>query len=191
MHDDNAILQFIDEIISPKPIQSILDIVCQTTGMGFAAVMHVTDEKWTAYSVRDLIAFGLTPGDEIEVENTICHEIRKEKKIIIIEDVTTDTLYCNHRAPNMYKFRSYISMPIILNNMSYFGAICAINPEPLKINTPEIVKMFETFAEIVGYYFSTFTNEIPSYYCEFGAQGIASVVRENAAIINQRQPRRI
>ena len=39
-------------------VPTILEVVCRTTGMGFAAVARVTEERWIACSVRDEIAFG-------------------------------------------------------------------------------------------------------------------------------------
>jgi hypothetical protein len=40
-------------------VASILEIVCRTTEMGFAAVARVTRDHWVARAVRDEIAFGL------------------------------------------------------------------------------------------------------------------------------------
>jgi hypothetical protein len=43
-------------------VPTILEVVCRTTGMGFAAVARVTEERWVACALRDEIAFGLEPG---------------------------------------------------------------------------------------------------------------------------------
>ena len=45
-----------------KAIPTILEVVCRTTGMGFAAVARVTEDRWVACGVRDEIDFGLKPG---------------------------------------------------------------------------------------------------------------------------------
>jgi hypothetical protein len=39
--------------------------------------------------------------------------------------------------PAMYGFQSCISMPIILSDGFFFGALCAIDPRPARLNTPE------------------------------------------------------
>ena len=52
-------------------VPAILEVVCRTTGMGFAAVARVTEDRWVACVVRDQIGFGLGPGGELEVETTI------------------------------------------------------------------------------------------------------------------------
>ena len=52
----------------PSPVPTILEVVCRTTGMGFAAVARVTEDRWIACEVHDEIQFGLRPGGELEVE---------------------------------------------------------------------------------------------------------------------------
>ena len=124
------------------------------TGMRFAAVARVTDDRWIACSVRDDIAFGLEPGDELDVETTICHEIRQSGQAVVIDHVAEDTTYCNHHTPAIYGLQSYISVPIRLPDGALFGTLCAIDPEPHRLNTPEIVGMFEMFAEVIGFHLS-------------------------------------
>ena len=61
-----------DDILAVQNILSvptILDVVCRITGMGFAAIARVTDDRWIACSVKDDIAFGLKAGGELERRN--------------------------------------------------------------------------------------------------------------------------
>src|ERR1700691_152090 len=94
---------------SIKAIPAILDVVCRTTGMRFAAVARVTEDRWVACSVRDDIAFGLKPGGELKVETTLCHEIRQSGQAVIIDHVAEDGAYRTHHTPALYGFQSYIS----------------------------------------------------------------------------------
>lgn len=66
----------IEDINRISVVPTILDVICLTTGMGFAAIARVTEDKWIACSVKDDIQFGLTSGGELKLETTICHEIR-------------------------------------------------------------------------------------------------------------------
>ena len=134
---------------------TLLDVVCRTTGMGFAAVARVTEDRWITCSVRDDIAFGLKLGDELKVETTICHEIRQSGEPVIIDHVEKDEFYCKHHTPAMYGFQSYISMPIFLKDGSFFGTLCAIDPRPARLNTPEITGMFKLFAELISFHLSS------------------------------------
>ena len=63
-----------------EAVPTILDVVCRTTGMGFAAVARVTDGRWVACALLDPIHFGLEPGGELKVETTICHEVRQSER---------------------------------------------------------------------------------------------------------------
>jgi signal transduction histidine kinase len=131
-------------------VPRILEVVCRSTGMGFAAVARVTEQRWICCAVRDEIAFGLTPGGELQVETTICHEIRQSGEAVVIDSVTDDLAYCGHHTPAQYGFQSYISMPIILADGSFFGTLCAIDPRPARLNTPQTVGMFKLFAELIA-----------------------------------------
>ena len=137
-------------------VPSILDVVCRTTGMGFAAVARVTKEHWIACAVRDDIAFGLAPGGELKVETTICHEIHETREGVAIDHVANSPSFCDHPTPAIYGFQSYIAMPIMLPDGSFFGTLCAIDPKPNRVSTPEIVGMFRLFAELIGFHIDGF-----------------------------------
>lgn len=131
-------------------VATILDVVCRTTGMGYAAVARVTEDRWICCSSKDELAFGLAPGDELKIETTFCHEIRQSGLPVIIDNVAEDPIYAKHHTPAMYGLQSYISMPIFLADGRFFGTLCAIDPKPAKINTPEIIGMFKLFAELIA-----------------------------------------
>jgi len=143
------------EAISRIPvINSILEVVCRTTGMGFAAVARVTDTKWVACAVKDDISFGLKPGGELILETTICHEIRQSEQGVIIDHVDEDPYFRTHHTPLQYGFQSYISIPIKRKDGTFFGTLCAIDPTPHKLNTPETIGMFTLFSDLISQHLS-------------------------------------
>jgi signal transduction histidine kinase len=133
-------------------VPTILNVICRITGMRFAAVARVTEDRWVTCSALDLIDFGLKPGDELKVETTICNEIRQHRQPVVIDNVAEDTVYCGHHTPASYGLQSYISMPIVLPDGSFFGTLCAIDPKPARLNTPEIIGMFKVFAELIAFH---------------------------------------
>jgi signal transduction histidine kinase len=141
---DVAAIQKIDAV--PR----ILDVVCRVTGMGFAAVARVTEDHWICCSACDQMAFGLSPGDELKIETTLCNEIRGHGEPIIIDHVAQDAAWRGHPTPAMYGFQSYISMPIRLEDGAFWGTLCAIDPQPRRINTPETIETFRLFAELIS-----------------------------------------
>jgi signal transduction histidine kinase len=141
----------IDTIVRVPAVPTILDVICSTTGMGFAAVARVTDERWIACGVKDTIRFGLQPGGELKVETTICHEIRQYGQVVVIDHVAAHEVFCSHPTPSQYGFQSYISVPIVLPDGRFFGTLCAIDPEPRVLNTPTVIGMFRLFAEMIAF----------------------------------------
>ena len=133
-------------------VPTLLDVICRTTGMGFAAVARVTEDRWIACGVLDHINFGLKPGGELQVDTTICHEIHQTHEAVVIDHVDGHALYRDHRTPRQYGFQSYISMPILLPGERFYGSLCAIDPKPARLNTPEIVGMFKLFAELIAFH---------------------------------------
>lgn len=131
-------------------VATILDVVCQTTGMRFAAVARVTEDRWVTCNVLDAIDFGLKPGDELKVETTICNEVRECREPVIINHVSEDDAYRGHPTPAMYGFQSYISMPIIRKNGEFFGTLCAIDPAPAQLKNSKVIGMFKLFAELIA-----------------------------------------
>ena len=128
----------IDAVARIAAVPTILDVLCATTGMGFAAVARVTEERWIVCGVKDDIAFGLRPGGELKIKTTICHEVRQMQEPVIINHVAEDDRYRSHHTPAMYGFQSYIAMPILLADGSFFGTLCAIDPKPRMLDTPQV-----------------------------------------------------
>jgi signal transduction histidine kinase len=142
----------IDAVEAIAAVPTILSVVCRVTGMGFAAVARVTPERWVCLAMNDEIAFGLKSGGELNVETTLCHEVRQAREVVVIDHVAEDERYCRHHTPATYGFQSYISMPIFLADGSFFGTLCAIDPKPAKLNNPTVIGMFRLFAELIAFH---------------------------------------
>jgi len=131
-------------------IPTLLDVLCEITGMRFAAVARVTDHSWTACAVKDDIDFGLKPGDQLAVETTLCAEAKKSQDIIVVDHAAIDPLYKHHPTPKQYNVESYVSVPIVMPSGRYFGSLCAIDPAPANVSNPKILKMFRRFAGLIA-----------------------------------------
>jgi signal transduction histidine kinase len=144
LDDDLAAIATLDVV------PTILEIVCRTTGLGFSAVARVTDDRWIACAVRDEIGFGLEPGGELQVQTTICSEVRDSGQLVVIDHVATDAQFRDHPTPKMYGFESYISVPIRRVDGRLFGTLCAIDPRPARLNSPGTIGMFQLFANLIA-----------------------------------------
>lgn len=128
----------------------MLRLICQDTGMGFAAVARVTDDAWVACAVQDNIGFGLKVGNELAIGTTLCKEARQANAPIVIDHASVDPVYRNHHTPRIYGIESYISVPIVRANGEHFGNLCAVDPKPAAISDPRTLRMFKTFAEMIA-----------------------------------------
>jgi len=143
-----SIARDIAAIARISAVPSLLRIVCDNTGMRFAAVARVTDGTWTACAVEDQINFGLLPGGQLDVHTTLCKESRAARQPVVFDHASTDPTYATHHTPRLYNIESYISVPIVRPNGDYFGNLCAIDPSPHQLANPKTVSMFQSFAEL-------------------------------------------
>ena len=128
---------------------TVLEACCAGTGMGFAAIARVTSSHWVACDVRDRLEFGLGPGGELPVRTTLCDEVITDATEIVIEDVATDATYAQHPCPAAYGFRSYVSVPIRLDDGTFFGTLCALDPEPRVLDESVLVPI-RLFASLIA-----------------------------------------
>ena len=143
-------------------LRAILRDICAATGMGFAAVARVTEHRWIACQVQDRIDFGLDPGDELKIHETICDEIRDSGEAVVIDDTSDDIKWSRHPVPVIYGFKSYCSFPVYLDDGSFFGTLCAIDPAPRQVTDAAIVEMFSTYAKAVGSILSEVLSQAPA-----------------------------
>ncbi|AHM62770.1 GAF sensor signal transduction histidine kinase [Flammeovirgaceae bacterium 311] len=161
---EDKLLKDLEAVRQIPIVPTMLDIICQTTGMGFAAIARVTKDRWLACSVRDEVGFGLEAGGELKIETTLCNEIRDSREPVIIDNVAEDPTYKCHHTPKIYGLNSYISVPIILKDGRFFGTLCAIDSKPAKINNPKVIGTFTMFAELLAFHLQSQDLLEQSYY---------------------------
>ena len=137
-----------------EELRQLLKQVCAATGMGFAAVARVTEHQWIACQVEDKIEFGLNPGQELEIKQTICDEIRESGESIVFDDASDDIRWARHPVPVLYGFRSYCSFPVYLDDGSFFGTLCALDPEPRHISDEDMIALLGRYAKRAGHILS-------------------------------------
>lgn len=133
-----------------EAVPTILRAVTHTTGMRFAAVARVTDARWIACAVHDGVDFGLRPGDELVLQTAIRNEIRQSGKPVAFGHASTHPLFAGHPAPALCGFESYISVPIMRRDGSFFGTLCALDPLPARLDDPHVLQTLELFAQLIA-----------------------------------------
>jgi signal transduction histidine kinase len=133
-----------------EAVPTLLEVLCDITGMRFAAVVRITGSTWTACVVKDDIDFGLKSGDQLDLESALCIQSKRSDEPVVIEHASIDPRCCIHHTPRICKIESYVSVPIVLANGRYFGNLCAIDPAPARVADPKILNMFTRFAALIA-----------------------------------------
>lgn len=131
-------------------LRRILEDAAALTGMGFVAVARVTDTRWIACQILDRIDFGLSPGDELKISTTICNDIRQYGDAVVFDDISENADWLMHPAPILYGFKSYASFPILLENGSFYGTLCAIDPNRREVSSASIATAMRALAARAG-----------------------------------------
>jgi len=157
-HSEIEFQRDIQQINQIPAVAKILEVVCSSTGMGYAAVARVTKDRWIACAVEDRINFGLGVGGELKVETTLCHQVMHLSETVAIDHVKQDPVYFDHHTPKKYGLQSYISVPLFLTNGDFFGTLCAIDPSPATVNNEKTINMFKLFAELIAFHLEALQN---------------------------------
>ena len=131
-------------------VPAILQVITEMTGMRFAAVARVTQQTWTACAVLDNLGFGLQAGGELDLASTLCFETMTSHLPIVIDQASTDPLYQSHHTPKMYRFESYITIPVFRTDGAFFGTLCALDPKPASLKDSPIQSTMESFARLLS-----------------------------------------
>ncbi|TDU31292.1 hypothetical protein DFR24_0656 [Panacagrimonas perspica] len=131
-------------------VPTILELMITLTGMRFAAVARVTDTTWTACAVNDQLAFGLEPGQELPLHTTLCNEVRQQQQAIIFGHASQHPEFCQHATPRLYGFESYVSLPIVRADGSFFGTLCGLDPQPRPVEDPPTIRTLTLFAQLIA-----------------------------------------
>jgi len=125
----DQLAQEIVQIGDDDVLRDVLAQVQQLTGMRFAAIAYVSDDRWIASLVDNDLELGVAAGDELDVRKTLCQDVRRSSCEILIDDTETDPLWSDHPLLQRHGFRSYLSVPILVGG-SFFGTLCGIDREP-------------------------------------------------------------
>jgi len=150
MHGHTTTEADVDRIQRMEAVPRILKAVAEITGMRFAAVARVTETRWTACAVLDELGFGLEPGGDLELQTTICDEIRLHQQPVAFDHASEHPVFSRHHTPLQYGLESYVSVPIFRGSGEFFGTLCAIDSRPAEVDNTRVLKSLQLFAEMIG-----------------------------------------
>lgn len=68
----------------------------------------------------------------------------------MIEHASADSRVEGHPAPMLYGFESYIAVPLLRRDRSYFGTLCTLDPSSIEIDD-EVLSIFELLSRLLAF----------------------------------------
>jgi len=150
LHVSDYASDYVREIQAIGAVPRVLETVAALTGLRFTCIAHVTATSWTACAVHDRLGFGIKPGDQLAIQTTICQEVHDTREAVIIDDAHASDQVNRADSARLYGFRGYVAIPIYRRDGFYFGTLCGIDPEPVRLSQGPTVAALTLFAELVS-----------------------------------------
>lgn len=122
-------------------------------------------------------------GDSLDVETTLCNQVRLTRLAVAIQHVSSDPLYKTHPTPRRYGFESYVSVPIILNDGECFGTLCALDLRPANLLEPQFASMFELFAKLIALQLESDRRQEQTHAALVGERAVGGLREEFIAVL--------
>jgi signal transduction histidine kinase len=147
MDNSQDIARHVAAIGRVDAVPTLLKVLCEMTGLRFAAVARVEGRTWTAYAVRDDLSLGVQPGGELSFMASLGFDSRATRLPIVFEQAEMAPA---RGGQTFRSIKSFISVPIIVGSERHFGTLCALDSIPTSLREPRIVSMFKEFAALIA-----------------------------------------
>lgn len=132
-----------------EAVPSLLQLACDATGMGFAAVARVAGSGWTVCALIDHLGLGLHPGDPLTITTTLGRELQAARRPVAIDATSADPAWRGH-AHGTLAIESWVSVPILLGDTSCFGHLCAFDTQPARVSDAHTLGLLTGFAQLLA-----------------------------------------
>jgi GAF domain-containing protein len=129
---------------------NILQLVTRLTGARFAAIAKFTESEWIVCSAYDPIELGISTGDSLELETTLCSEFRRDPQVLFVPQISQDGRFSTRPVVKQYLIESYAGAPIFLPDGQLWGALCALDSRAVIYDDPDLADTLGLFARLIG-----------------------------------------
>jgi signal transduction histidine kinase len=147
MDSSQDIVRAVAAIRRIDAVPTLLKVLCEMTGLRFAAVARVTGTTWIACAVRDDLSLGVEPGAQLAFMASFGVDSRAARVPIVIEQARVAP---TPHGTALRSMKSFISVPIIVSNGRHFGTLCALDSKLASLGEPRILSMFKEFAALIA-----------------------------------------
>jgi signal transduction histidine kinase len=147
--DNSSLRADVMEFSARDAVKPLLEVLCEVTGMRFAAVARITGSTWTVVASQDEIDWEPCAGSEHLMSASLFADVAGGRTPIAIERVSEDPR-CRSRGLPVHPIESYVSVPIVLESGLYFGNLCAMDVEPAALTERRMLFICERFAALIA-----------------------------------------
>lgn len=140
----------VDAIGQIGAVPILLQVLCESTGMGLALVACVADNGWMAGAVEDRMRLGLRRGDRFEIETHDGEHAGTGATPIVFSQPGGHRYLLSHGASQCTPVARYLWVPIILPEGRYFGNLCVIDLRPDEEARPWVGLMLRRFSQLIA-----------------------------------------
>ena len=140
---------------SADATEAILQLVARQVDMRSSFLSHIDMDTELNEIIAAFNAPGgcdITSGDVYSLPQSFCSSIAGsvEPSPLLIEDIASDAVFSSHPARSRFpKIGSYLGVPIFLSDGTFFGTLCAVDPEPRKL-TAEQAELLIVLARLLA-----------------------------------------
>jgi signal transduction histidine kinase len=150
MHTSEGSARAVAAISTIETVPTLLQVLCEITGLRFAAVVRIAGSSWVACAVRDDLRLGVSTGAQLGFLHGFATEPGAQRAPIVVARSDANSKRGVPRTPNGAPIETFISAPIVVANRRYFGILCALDTNPLAVTDARTVSMFTQFASLIA-----------------------------------------
>lgn len=132
-------------------VDDVLRTLCAESGMPTVLLSRVDQGIWSPWAVHDGGSFGLSPGRQFDVQETLCDLVCRSGNALALDDARRDVRSREHPAHSL-GIAAYVGVPFRLPNGSVLGTLCAFDKVP-HVGLEEAVPLYRLFARLLAHEF--------------------------------------
>jgi diguanylate cyclase (GGDEF)-like protein len=125
---------------------------------GLWMITRTVKNDWIVLKSADK-KYYVKPGDVFQWTDSFCYQMVQEKGPNIAPDSDTVSVYLNAPIGKYIDIKSYIGYPLMREDGSLFGTLCAIDPNPMPDKIKNDDSLFRILAQFISY---SINNELKS-----------------------------
>ncbi len=138
--------------------QAVLHYLHAHLGFNLWMITRVEGKNWIILQCEDH-GYNVKQGQVLNWTDTLCSQMVTETVPRIVPRSRDIPLYANAPINKQVNIEAYIGQPLLNEDGSLFGTLCAVDPQPQPESILQYAEMIELFAQLLSYILQTELRE--------------------------------